>query len=164
MVLRKLFLLAEEAISSTSNIEARVALISVTLITVSIYISSFNIFISLLAVITALISCRSLQKILKGLAASSPFLIFFVVSSYILGGDIIYAVKVTLGLIALVSAGIGILYGMHPEDLTFALVYFCFPYRYAFLVSLSFRMFQIFLRDVVHTPRIPEPRHRVRNV
>ena len=147
-LLRRFLLLADEAISTSSNVEARTALISTAAITLSVYVSSFHPLISALAVATAL--AFSLTKVMKGVAASTPFLLFFAFSSYFLGGDVAYTVRITFGLVALVSVGSGILYGILPEDLTYALMYFRIPYRYAFLMSLAFRMLQILIRDTAH--------------
>lgn len=149
-MLRRILLMAEEAISETSDVEARTALISAALISLAIYISSFHPIISAIAIFTAILSCQNPMKVVKGITASLPFLLFFAASSYFLGGDAVYTARVTFGLAALIAIGSGILYGMLPEDLTYALMYFRIPYRYASLISLAFRMFQVFIRDVAH--------------
>ena len=149
-MIRRLLLTANEALATYSHLDARIALISATIVALAIYLSNFNVLISIFAVFISLIACESPQKILKGLTASIPFILFFSISSYLLSGDLTYVTKTTFGVIALISVGVGILYGTPPEEVVNALVFFKVPYRYAFLIALAFRMFQIYIVDLIH--------------
>ncbi len=149
-MIRELLLTVSDSLLATSDIDARIAITSVVLITLAIYISNFNPIVSISAIGIAILACRNFKKILNGLKASIPFIAFFSISSYFLSGDLIYIARISLGITALVLIGIGMLYGILPEEITKALVFFRIPYRYAFLISLAFRMFQIYVRDLIH--------------
>jgi hypothetical protein len=138
--------LAEQALGSRLKLEARTAILSAGALTLAIYASSFHPAISLSIIFLAILY-GNFNRILKAVFVSLPFLFLFALSSLFLSGSIVLASKMLLAIIAMIAVGSGILYGIQPEEFTNALLFFHIPYRYAFSISLAFRMLQIFLRD-----------------
>lgn len=134
------FNLVEKAVHG-KNLDGRMAIISSLLLSLSIYISAFNPLISTLILIFIVFFARNS---VYGLIASTPFLILFLISIIFFGGDL----SVILAIAALISIGSGILYSVDVEDFRKALMYFKIPGRFAFMLSLAFRMFQIYVIDL----------------
>ncbi|RLI74782.1 hypothetical protein DRO97_05040 [Archaeoglobales archaeon] len=139
-MIAKYFNLVEKAVHG-KNLDGRVAITSSLLLSLSIYISAFNPLISTLILIFVVFFARNS---VYGLIASTPFLILFSISVVFFGGDL----SVILAIAALISIGSGILYGVDVEGFRKALMYFKIPGRFAFILSLAFRMFQIYVRDL----------------
>ncbi|RLI76992.1 hypothetical protein DRP05_11555 [Archaeoglobales archaeon] len=131
----------ERRVDELDGLNGRIAILAVFMFTVSIYTSGFNPIISTLISIFILVFSRSS---IYGIIASIPFLILFSVSILFFGGDL----KIVLAIIALITIGSGILYGVDVEELRSALVYFKIPKKIVFTLFLAFRMFQIYVRDL----------------
>ncbi len=123
------------------KVEARTAILSSLFLTSSVYVSGFSPVFSL-AVFAISISVNPEVKILKKL---SPFLLYFFLSSLLLSG--IYAIKATLALLSILTAGL-IVSTVNSAEFSKALNYFGVPESWAFQVSLALRMFKILENDV----------------
>jgi len=139
---------AEKVLSpmgSETRVEARIALICAFILAIALYTSSFKPEISLLIIAIACLS--SGLKALRAIALSTPFLVFFAASSYLLRGNIIHSATMTLGFASLVAIG-SVIASIPPAELSCALIYFRVPYRFAFFISLAVRMFRVYIRDL----------------
>jgi len=139
-MIAKYFEIVEKAIQE-KDLDSRVSIISTILLTTSIYLSNFHVVVSILILI--FITAFSKNAIF-GILASIPFLILFSISITFFGGNLL----VVLAIAALISIGSGILYGTNIEELRKALIYFKVPKKVAFILSLAFRMFYIYIKDL----------------
>jgi energy-coupling factor transporter transmembrane protein EcfT len=73
--------------------------------------------------------------------ASAPFIAFFGLISFVLGGF-----EKTLTVIALICIGC-LLYGIQPEEFSYALMFFRIPPKLAHSIAIAMRMFQILIGD-----------------
>ncbi len=121
-----------------SDFEPRICLVSVLILCISAY--SFRIDVAL--VIIFLTFLFNPKKTLAGLLASTPFIAFFGLISFVLGG-----LEKILTVIALICIGC-LLYGIQPEKFGYSLMYFRIPPKLAHSISIAMRMFQILVRDL----------------
>lgn len=124
-----------------SGLEPRIGLISVLILCISAY--SFRIDSALAIILLTLIF--NPRKTLAGLITSIPFVIFFAFVSFILGGF-----EKIPTVIALICIGC-LLYGIQPEDFSYALMFFRIPPKFAHSIAIAMRMFQILIRDFKFT-------------
>ncbi len=126
-----------ETALSKSNLEPRIGLISVLILCISAY--SFRIDVALAVIMLTL--AFNPRKTLAGLFALIPFLTFFAFVSLFLGGF-----EKIPTMIALVCVGC-LLYGIQPEEFSYALMYFRIPPKFAHSIAIAMRMLQILIRD-----------------
>ena len=121
-----------------SDLEPRTCLISVLILCISAY--SFRIDVALAIIL--LTFAINPKKTLAGLLASIPFIAFFGLISFVLGGF-----EKILTVIALICIGC-LLYGIQPENFSYALMFFKIPPKFAHSIAIAMMMFQILIRDL----------------
>lgn len=118
--------------------EARTCLISSFLLTFTLY--TFRIDVAL--VVIALALAINHKRTIYCLMLSLPFLGFFCIVAFLLGG--LGKIPTVLALICVGS----FLLGVQPEKFGYALMYFRIPPKFAHSVSLAIRMFHILIEDM----------------
>ncbi len=121
--------------------EGRICLISAILLSLSVYLSSMALEVSLLiiALTAAITSGRSL-RILKALI---PFYILFATTAIFFGFQ---AVKSLLAFMAVISAGT-LIYSTSIGEISGALLYFKLPQRFVSIISLAISMLPLVVSD-----------------
>ncbi|RUM34908.1 MAG: hypothetical protein DSY33_00990 [Archaeoglobus sp.] len=127
----------------SKSVEGRIAIFSALLLTASIYISGFSLLVSALSIIISLVFC---PRIIRSIILLSPMLIFFVFSSYILGG-IKHSLNMSVAMLAILSSGL-LVSSVPVTEFSLSLKYFGFPESWAFRIGLAIRMFEVFKEDV----------------
>ncbi len=124
--------------SLESDLEPRIAIVSMIIICISLY--SFRIDVAIIAFIIALIFSRG--RILFGIFTLLPLISLFVLFSAVFGG-----IKKIPAMISLFSIGFLII-GIHPEEIAYALMYFRFPPSFCYYVCISMRLLRVIARDL----------------
>ena len=145
-MISKYFGLFQKA-TQTCGLDGRIALISALILTVSIFISKFNVFISISIVLFILIFNR---KSIYSILASLPFLALFFISIVIFGGT----ESILLSVLAMILVGSGIIYSAGTRNILAAMLYFKFPKKVALSLFLSLRLFQIYIQDLKNVSEI----------
>ncbi len=125
------------------KIEGRTAIVSSLLLTTSIYISGFSIYISTLVLILVFLF---FPKIILNIKKFIPFLMFFFLSSFILS-SLYYSIKITLSIFAILMSGL-IVTNLSTSEFSKALTYFKIPESWALSVSLALRMLRVLETDI----------------
>ena len=120
----------------SSRFEARTALISTLLLSLSVLVDQR------MSLPILILTVAFNFNVLKALAKLTPLIAFYVVSCLFLGG-----VDKILTMVALLSLFL-FLYGLNPEEVGFALMYFRFPPRFAYSICISLRLLQNVSNDL----------------
>ncbi|WP_457550370.1 hypothetical protein [Archaeoglobus sp.] len=120
----------------SSRFEARTALISTLLLSLSVMINQR------MALPILILTLALNFNVLKALAKLTPLIAFYVVSALFLGG-----VDRILTMVTLLSLFL-FLYDLNPEEVGFALMYFRLPPRFAYSICISLRLLQNVSNDL----------------
>ncbi|OYT33780.1 hypothetical protein B6U96_14555 [Archaeoglobales archaeon ex4484_92] len=123
-------------------IEGRICLISVLLLSISIYVSNFNYLIS--SIVIALVAILMREKVLKLLLLFVPVIFIVLISSLLV--SIEHAVITTMAFTALISTG-SLVYHSDKSEIAGALLYFKIPEKIVSLLSFAVAMFPILYND-----------------
>ncbi len=125
-----------------ARVEGRTTLLSAMLLTLSVYVSCFSPYISVLAILLCVL--RNV-RCLKALPTFAPFLGFFALSSFFLGG-LYHSLVMSLATLAMLVSGTLIAY-IPSSEFALSLSWIGFPESWAIQIALALRMFRILWKD-----------------
>ncbi len=132
-------------IGGTGGVEGRTTVLSVIFLTLSIYVSSFS---PVTSAIVVLLCVLRKADCLNALPLFLPFIGFFAVSSFLLGGPY-HSGVMTLTTIALLLSGI-LVSSLPPSEFALSLSWIGVPESWAFQVALALRVFYVLKEDARH--------------
>lgn len=121
--------------------EGRTSLISAMILSVSVYLSSMALEVSIAAIVLA--ATITTGRSLKVLKAFLPFYAFFAITAIFFGFQ---AIKSLLAFMAVLSAGT-LLYSTNSKEIAGALLFFRVPQRAVSIISLGISMLPLILND-----------------
>ncbi len=126
---------------SGGEIEGRCALLSASLLSISVYVSGMAFEVSLIATLISLLVTKG--RSLKLLKAFSPFYILFAVTAFFVGFS---ALKSLLAFLAIISAG-SLVFSSQPTEIIGALKFFKFPEKLVSVLQIALSMLPVILSD-----------------
>ena len=128
--------------------EGRCALLSASLLSVSVYASGMAFEISLTATFVPLLVTKG--RSLKLLKAFLPFYILFAVTAFFVG---ITALKSLLAFLAIISAG-SLVFSSQPSEIIGALKFFKFPEKLVSLLQIALSILPVIVSDFENVKNI----------
>ena len=125
------------------NLEGRCSLISVFLLSLSIYISGFSLAICFVALMISIYFTKG--RSLKTVTAFIPFYVLIMISGFFF--DLRYAVKTTIAFATLLSVGT-LIYSSKIEEIAGALMFFKFPKKLVSTIQLAVSIFPLLVNDL----------------
>ncbi len=125
------------------NLEGRCSLISVFLLSLSIYISSFSLAICFVALMISIYFTKG--RSLKTVTAFIPFYVLIMISGFFF--DLRYAVRTTIAFATLLSVGT-LIYSSKIEEIAGALMFFKFPKKLVSTIQLAVSIFPLLVNDL----------------
>ena len=125
------------------DLEGRCSLISVFLLSLSIYISGFSLAICFVALMISIYFTKG--RSLKTVTAFIPFYVLIMISGFFF--DLRYAVKTTIAFATLLSVGT-LIYSSKIEEIAGALMFFKFPKKLISTIQLAVSIFPLLVNDL----------------
>lgn len=125
------------------DLEGRCSLISVFLLSLSIYISGFSLAICFVALMISIYFTKG--RSLKTVTAFIPFYVLIMISGFFF--DLRYAVKTTIAFATLLSVGT-LIYSSKIEEIAGALMFFKFPKKLVSTIQLAVSIFPLLVNDL----------------
>lgn len=121
--------------------EGRCAVISASLLSISVYVSGMALEVAVAAIAIALIATKGSS--LKLLKAFLPFYLLFAITAVFTGMS---ALKSLLAFLAIISSG-SIVFSSKPSEIAAALLFFRFPEKFVSLLQITLSMFPVIVSD-----------------
>uniref|UniRef100_A0A7C4W3Q8 Energy-coupling factor transporter transmembrane protein EcfT n=1 Tax=Geoglobus ahangari TaxID=113653 RepID=A0A7C4W3Q8_9EURY len=135
------------------DLEGRSSLISVFLLSLSVYISGFSLVICSLALMITVYFTKG--RSLKTVTAFAPFYVLIMISGFFF--DIGYAIKVTIAFATLLSVGT-LIYSSKIEEIAGALIFFRFPKKLVSTIQLAVSIFPLLVNDLKEISEVIDAR------
>ena len=125
------------------DLEGRCTLISIFLLSLSVYTSGFSFVVCFVAFAVSVYFTKG--KSLNTVAAFAPFYVLIVISGFLF--DLEYALKVTIAFAILLSVGT-LVYSSKIEEIAGALIFLRFPKKFVSTIQLAVSVLPLLVNDL----------------